>query len=50
MTVEALRWAVLKALIVMLFMIGAMYHQHNRIERLEAAVFMTDPELEELQK
>lgn len=50
MTVEALRWAVLKALIVMLFMIGVMYHQHNRIERLEAAVFMTDPELEELLK
>lgn len=50
MTVEALRAAVLKSLIVLLFMTGILYHQNNRIERLEAAVFMTAPELEALQK
>ena len=50
MTVEALRAAVLKTLIGLLFMVGMLYHQHNRIERLEAAVFMTDLELEALQK
>lgn len=50
MDVKTLRIALLKSLIAMMAMAGMLFHQHNRIERLEAAVFMTDPELEALQK